>query len=140
MIGGPVTGRHISDQQVRLYMRLRTDHAQTTAAAKAGLSVATARRIDQDPRLPTAKKQRRKYRTRLDPLAGLWDAEIVPMLCAAPGMRPITLFDEMVRRHPDRLGPSFRRTLERRVAWCMDQGCRRNDPNSGFRQPSRQQV
>ncbi len=38
------------------------------------------------------------------------------MLRAAPGLRPITLFDEMVRRHHDRLGPSFRRTLERRVA------------------------
>ena len=41
-------GRNINDQQVRTYMRLRTDHPQTTAAAKAGLSVATARRIDRD--------------------------------------------------------------------------------------------
>jgi len=45
-----VPGRHINDQQVRTYMRLRTDHTQATAAAKAGLSVATARRIDQDRR------------------------------------------------------------------------------------------
>jgi hypothetical protein len=40
-----VTGRHINDQQVRLYMRLRTDHTQITAAAKSGLSLATGRRI-----------------------------------------------------------------------------------------------
>ena len=39
-------GRHINDQQVRTYMRLHTDHTQATAAIKAGLSVATARRID----------------------------------------------------------------------------------------------
>ena len=97
-------------------MRLRTDHSQSTSAVKAGLSVATARRVDRDPRPPSTKKQRRTYRTRPDPLADLWDAEIVPMLEAAPGLRPITLFDELVRRHPDRIGPSFRRTLERRVA------------------------
>ena len=35
--------------------------------------------------------------------------EILPLLVAAPGLRPITLFDEMERRHPDRIGPSFRR-------------------------------
>ena len=97
-------------------MKLRTDHPQMIAAAKAGLSVATARRIDLDPRPASAKKQRRIYRTRPDPLGGLWDEEILPLLTAAPGLRPITLFDELARRHPDRIGPSFRRTLERRVA------------------------
>lgn len=97
-------------------MRLHSDHTQATAAIKAGLSVATARRIDHDPRPPSAKKQRRTYRTRPDPLAGLWDEEIVPLLRAAPGLRPITLFDELARRHPGRIGASFRRTLERRVA------------------------
>ena len=66
--------------------------------------------------MPSAKNQRRIYRTRLDPLAGVWDEEIVPPLQAAPGLRPIGLFDELARRHPDRIGPSFRRTLERRVA------------------------
>jgi hypothetical protein len=111
-----VPGRHINDQQVRTYMRLHTDHTQATAAIKAGLSVATARRIDHDPRPPSAKKQRRTYRTRPDPLAGLWDEEIVPLLRAAPDLRPITLFDELARRHPGRIGLSFRRTLERRVA------------------------
>ena len=111
-----MTGRHINDQQVRLYMRLRTDHTQITAAAKSGLSLATGRRTDRDPRAPSAKKQRRIYRTRPDPLAGVWDEEIVPLLQAAPGLRPISLFDELARRHPDRIGPSFRRTLERRVA------------------------
>ena len=109
-------GRCINDQQVRTYMRLRTDHPQMTAAAKAGLSVASARRIDLDPRPPSTKKQRRTWRTRPNPLEGLWDEEILPLLVAAPGLRPITLFDEMERRHPNRIGPSFRRTLERRIA------------------------
>jgi hypothetical protein len=34
-----------------------------------------------------------------DPLAAIWEAEIVPMLTAMPGLRPITAFDEMQRRH-----------------------------------------
>ena len=42
-------GSHVNDQQVRIYMRLRIDHMQVTAAAKAGISVATARRIEHDP-------------------------------------------------------------------------------------------
>ena len=44
----------------------------------------------------------------------IWDTEIVPMLTAMPGLRPITLFDEMRRRHPA-LPEGVRRTLERRV-------------------------
>lgn len=42
-------GRHVNDQQARTYMRLRMDHTQATAAAEAGLSVATVRRIERDP-------------------------------------------------------------------------------------------
>ena len=77
-------GRYINDQQVRTYMRLRTDHPQMTAAAKAGLSVASARRIDLDPRPPSTKKHRRTWRTRPNPLEGLWDEEILPLLVTAP--------------------------------------------------------
>jgi hypothetical protein len=109
-----------------------------TAAAKAGLSVATARRIDVDPRPPSTKKQRRSYRTRPDPLDGLWDEEILPLLTAAPGLRPITLFDELARRHPDRIGPSFRRTLERRIAnWKALHGSNLNVIFPQIQQPGR---
>lgn len=109
-------GKHINDQQVRLYMRLRADHSQVTAAAKSGLSIATGRRIEHTPPILAAQKPRRSYRTRLDPLAGLWEEEVLQMLKASPGLRPITLFDELTRRYPDRIGPSFRRTLERRMS------------------------
>ena len=36
------------------------------------------------------------------------------MLVAAPGLRPIAILEEIVRRHPD-LGSGIRRTLERRI-------------------------
>jgi len=46
--------------------------------------------------------------------AHLFDAEVVPMLTAAPGLRAVAIFDEMQRRHPD-LSAGARRTLERRI-------------------------
>jgi hypothetical protein len=44
----------------------------------------------------------------------MWDAEIVPILRDASGIRAIAVFDEMMRRHPA-LGRGVRRTLERRI-------------------------
>jgi transposase InsO family protein len=83
------------------------------AAAKAGLSRATGYRIEADPRLPSQKKARRGRR-RPDPLADVWDAEIVPILKAAPGLRAIAVLAEIRRRHPE-ISPGIRRTLERRI-------------------------
>ena len=44
----------------------------------------------------------------------MWDTEIVPLLQSTPGLRPVAVFEEMLRRHCD-LAPGVRRTLERRV-------------------------
>ena len=49
-------GRHLTDCQVRLYVKLRTKHKPSVAAAKAGLSTASGYRIEADPRLPSAKR------------------------------------------------------------------------------------
>ncbi len=58
-----------------------------------------------------------RERRRPDPLADVWQSEIVPILKAAPGLRPVAIFEELLRRHPE-LGAGVRRTLERRVrAW-----------------------
>ncbi len=46
------------------------------------------------------------------PLVPYWDAEIIPILKAAPGIRVIGVLDELRRRHPD-VTPNIRRTLER---------------------------
>ena len=106
-------GRHITDCQMRLYMKLRQTDTAPIAAARAGFSPSTAYRLDQDPRLPSQKKIPRGRR-RPDPLHAVWDSEIVPLLKAAPGLRPVAVFEEMIRRHPE-LGTGIRRTLERRV-------------------------
>jgi hypothetical protein len=106
-------GLHITDHQMRLYMRYRQNQGPAAAAAKAGFSTATGYRIDSDPRLPSQKKAPRGRR-RPDPLAEIWDSEIVPILKAAPGIRASAVFEEMRRRHPE-LNPNIRRTLERRM-------------------------
>jgi transposase InsO family protein len=86
------------------------------AAAKAGFSQATAYRINEDPRLPS-QRQPVRGRRRPDPLADIFDSEVVPLLKAAPGLRVVAIYDEMRLRHPD-LDPGIRRTMERRIrAW-----------------------
>jgi transposase InsO family protein len=94
-------------------MSFRQAEPPTVAAAKAGFSTATAYRIEQDPRLPSQKKAPRGRRRR-DPLAAVWDSEVVPLLKSAPGLRPVAIFDEIRRRRPE-IGAGVRRTLERRI-------------------------
>lgn len=106
-------GTHITDQQARLYMHHRRTHPRQIAAARAGIGASTGARLDADPRLPS-QRQLPRSRRRPDPLATVWEAEIVPLLQSTPDLRPIAVFEEMLRRHPD-LAPGVRRTLERRV-------------------------
>ena len=96
-------------------MKSRQSNVPAIAAAKAGFSTAIAYRIEADPQLPSQKKEPRGRR-RPDPLAGVWDSAIVPMLEAAPGIRAVAIFEEICRRTPG-LAPGVRRTLERTSAW-----------------------
>ena len=120
-------GRPATDQQMRLYMELRCHHSQRVAAAKSGVSERTGRRIEADPRLPSQKTAERALRRQVvDPLGGLWESDILPLLASRSGIRPVTLLEEMQRRHPDRDWDRLRRTLERRVrAWCAEHGAER---------------
>ena len=117
-------GRPATDQQVRLYMQTRRHHPQCVAAAKCGLSERTARRIEHDPRLPSQKvAERPRRRQSVDPLGGMWESDIVPLLLSRPGLRPVTLLEEMQLRHPDHDWDRLRRTLERRVrSWRAEHG------------------
>lgn len=102
-------------------MTLRQTHSVPVAAAKAGISQATGYRLRTDPFLPSQKKTPRNRRCP-DPLGDVFETEVVPLLQASPGLRPIAIFEELLRRHPD-LGPGIRRTLERRIrAWRAEHG------------------
>src|SRR3546814_19458370 len=98
---------------MRLYMKFRQTDAPQVAAAKASFSTATAYRIEKaQGRQPVPKEVR--GRRRPDPLIDIFDAEVVPLLESAPGLRAVAIFEEMQRRHPE-LDPGVRRTLARRI-------------------------
>jgi len=98
---------------MRLYMKSRLTVKKPAAAAQAAISLRTAYRIENEPRLPS-QMPRPRGRRRPDPLIAIFDIEIVPMLEAAPDLRPIAIFEEMQRRHPE-VPDGVRRTMERRI-------------------------
>jgi hypothetical protein len=107
-------GKRITDHQVTKYKRFRKQFGQEAAAAKVGISVRSARRLEQCRRLPS-QRETRHWRTRPDPLAEVWDSQMKPLLQAAPGLTAVSLLEEMQRRYPGRFGPGILRTLQRRV-------------------------
>src|SRR5450755_3889626 len=98
---------------MRLYMIYRHGKDATLAAAKSGFSRATGYRIEDDPRLPSQKKAPRGRR-RPDPLAEVWDGEIVPIPKSRPGIRAIAVlfFNDTATTE---ISAGIRRTLERRM-------------------------
>jgi transposase InsO family protein len=106
---------------MRLFMTLRQTQSVPVAAAKAGVSQATGYRLQSAPTLPSQNKIQRGRR-RPDPLADIFATEVVPLLESSPDLRPIAVYEELLRRHPD-LGTGIRRTLERRIrAWRAEHG------------------
>ena len=107
-------GKRITDYQMTKYKRFRKQFSQEAAAAKVGISVRSARRVEQCTRLPS-QRGLRHWRTRADPLVEVWDSEIKPLLQAAPGLTAVSLLEEMQRRYPGRFGAGILRTVQRRV-------------------------
>jgi hypothetical protein len=108
-----VPGDRITDRQVTRYMTLRRTHTQEAAAAKAAISVRSARRIETGPTLPS-QKPRRWWRSRSDPLAEVWEGEVVPLLTANPGLLATTILQHLQDLHPGRFHGVLR-TLQRRI-------------------------
>ena len=108
-------GKPVIDQQVRSYMQDRHRHSQRAAAARAGFSERTARRIDADPRVPS-QRQPERGRTVADPLAAVWETLLTPILERDPAVQAVTLLRHLQMTDPDAFPDDrVRRTLERRV-------------------------
>lgn len=107
-------GKKITDHQVHRYKQHRNKLTQVAAAAKAGISERSARRIERSDALPSQRPSR-SWRTRGDPLAAVWDAEVVPLLQADPQLNAVTLLEELQRRHPGDYDSGVLRTLQRRM-------------------------
>ena len=95
-------------------MKIRKNKSQVLAAAKTGISERSARRIESSMTLPS-QNPRRYWRSRPDPFAGVWDAEVVPLLKRAPNLMAITLLRKLQDDHPERFPDGVLRTLQRHI-------------------------
>lgn len=136
-----MSGKYITDQQVRLYMEFRKQsQTQLAAAAKAGLSERSARRIDKGELTPSPKAKR-TWRTRLDPLAQVWDSDLVPLLEMDAELLPATLLEYLCDKYPGDFDNSVQRTLQRRVkAWKIEHGPAKEVMFRQVKQPGRMGI
>ena len=102
-------------------MTMKKTDTIEVAAAKAGFSRAAGYRLAADPP-PPYRESKPRSRRRPDPLADIFETDVVPILENSPGIRPVGVFEELMRRHPE-LGEGVRRTLERRIrVWRAEHG------------------
>ncbi len=90
--------------------------SQETASAKAGISTRTARRIENGTHRPQRGRPR-NWKTRKDPLDGLWEKELQPMLEREPRLEARTLFETLQERHPKQYDDKLRTVQRRTSQW-----------------------
>jgi hypothetical protein len=96
-------------------------HRQITAAAKAGISERSGRRIEAGEHQPK-KEHPRDWRTRVDPLAEVWEQELKPQLEREPRLEAMTLYEYLQERYPGAYEQTLR-TVQRRVSeWKAQHG------------------
>jgi hypothetical protein len=113
-----MSGKHITQQQVRLYMNGRKQgQTQVQSGAKAGMSERTGQRIDSG-QVSAQENKERHWRTRKDPFEEVWDSEVVARLEKQPALDATTLFEDLQDHHQGKFGNGKKRTFQRRVkAW-----------------------
>ena len=87
--------------------------SQKDAAEVAEFSVRTAQRMDAGTWRSSQVQVKEGYR-RNDPLNGLWEEELEPMLRREPRLKPMTLFEHLQQKYPGQY-PKVLRTVQRRV-------------------------
>ena len=112
-----------TDAEVRLLMKERTNgRTQEQAAAKAGMSVRTARKYERTGKLPSQLKQPRTHRTHPTPFADDWPW-VTEQLERDSALQAKTRFGLLVERRPGRYRPVQLRTFQRHVAsWRLQHG------------------
>jgi hypothetical protein len=113
----------VKDAQVRKLMDEMSKHGHIgTAGLRAGMHRNTARRYVEADRLPSQLKGPRTWRTREDPFAEDWE-EVASTLAQAPELEAKTLFEDLLRRRPERYGEGQLRSFQRRVKqWRAEHG------------------
>jgi hypothetical protein len=118
----------VTDEQVRLMrQKMEEGKTQVVAAATTGMSERTARTWQSGP-LPSTTKKARDWRTRPDPLVGVWDSDVVPLLESDEKgeLEAVTVLDVLIGRHPEQISACHLRTVQRRMRdWRALHGPRR---------------
>lgn len=105
----------VKDAQVRKLMDEMSKHGRVgLAAMRAGMHRNTGRRYLEADRLPSELKSPRTWRTRPDPFAEDWE-EIAARLVEAPELEAKALFEDLLRRRPERYTEGHLRSFQRRV-------------------------
>ncbi len=99
-------------EQIRLLVKYRQKGSLETAAAKAGMSLRTARRYLKAGGVRQVVN--RSWRTRLDPFSEVW-GEVKSLLEKDDGLEAKTLMEWLMGKYPDRFSLGQIRTLRRRV-------------------------
>jgi len=95
--------------------------SQETAAACAAISERSGRRIEKGARHSIPGE--RYWRTREDPLEGIWEKELVPLLEKESQLTGLTLWEYLEDEHAGKFPYKVLRTLQRRVKhWKATQG------------------
>ncbi|MBD0270122.1 MAG: IS21 family transposase, partial [Cyanobacteria bacterium Co-bin8] len=112
-----MSGQYIQRYQVHVYKRARSlGCSQENSAQIAGFSGRSGSRIERGEHQLKSKGQR-EWRTREDPLSGVWERELEPMLRREPRLEAMTLYEHLVEHYPGQYEQTLR-TVQRRVqAW-----------------------
>ena len=112
-----------TDAQVRKLMEEMSKQGQVgLAALRSGMDRKTARKYLSAGGLPPEPSPPRWWRTRPDPFEEDWPA-ITERLEAAPGLEGRALFEDLLKRHPERYDAGQLWTFQRRVKqWRAEQG------------------
>ena len=112
-----------TDAQVRKLMEEMSKHGQVgRAALRSGMDRKTARKYVASGKLPSEQNVPRSWRTRPDPFATDWPL-VAERLEAAPTLEGRALFEDLLKRCPDRYIAGQLRTFQRRVkAWRAEEG------------------
>ncbi len=104
----------ITPYHIRVYMNGRKlGLTQTDAACIAEISTRTGQRIEAGEHQPNRGRMKAP-RTVPDPLSGVWENELEPMLRRDPRLKAMTLFEYLQKHYPGQYEQVLR-TLQRRV-------------------------
>jgi transposase InsO family protein len=110
-----MSGKKITKQQVKIYMKARkSGKTQVASAAKASFSERSGRSIEKN-QFQLGSQKPRDWKTRSDPFEEVWDKVLCPQLENAPGLSALTLLEFLQEKYPGNYPDSKLRTLQRRV-------------------------